>query len=118
MASGRVPWQVAREGVSVKLLAEGPELCVLAQSKDRVNKERAMRRRQLKALWVRLKKLRGMKLKRDELLKKWGAALHEHPVAARLVDSTDPDLHKGGMGCVAQPPAVGQTPAPQQKQPG
>ena len=86
----QLPWQVAREGVSVKLLAEGQELYVLAQSKDRVNKERAMRRRQLKALWVRLKKLRGMKLKRDELLKKLGAALHDYPVAARLVDTTVP----------------------------
>ena len=46
-------WQVAREGVSVKLLAEGPESYVLAESKDRVNKERAMRRRQLKGLWAR-----------------------------------------------------------------
>lgn len=43
-------WQVAREGVSVKLLAEGSEMYVLAESKDRVNKERAMRRRQLKGL--------------------------------------------------------------------
>jgi transposase len=86
----QLPWQVAREGVSVKLLAEGPELYVLAESIDRVNKERAMRRRQLKGLWARLKKLQGMKLKRDALLKKLGAALHEYPVAARLVDPTVP----------------------------
>lgn len=84
----QLPWQVAREGVSVKLLAQGPELYVLAESKDRVNKERAMRRRQLKGLWNRLKKLRQMKLKRDALLKKLGAALHEYPVAARLIDTT------------------------------
>jgi len=82
-----LPWQVAREGVSVKLLEEGQELYVLAESKDRVNKERAMRRRQLKGLWHRLKKLQGMKLKRDERLKKLGAALHEYPVAARLIDT-------------------------------
>lgn len=80
-----VPWQVARQGVSVKLLADGQELYVLAESKDRVNKERAMRRRQLKGLWQRLGELKQMKLKRDELLKKLGAALHEHPVGARLV---------------------------------
>jgi len=86
----QLPWQVAREGVSVKLLAEGPELYVLAESKDRVNKERAMRRRQLKGLWARLKKLCQMKLKRDALLKKLGAALHDYPVAARLVDTTVP----------------------------
>jgi transposase len=72
----------------VKLLAEDQELYVLAESKDRVSKERAMRRRQLKGLWQRLKKLQRMKLKRDELLKKLGAALHDHPVAARLVETT------------------------------
>jgi len=85
-----LPWQVAREGVSVKLLAEGPELYVLAESQDRVNKERAMRRRQLKGLWERLTKLQAMKLKRDELLKKLGAALHDYPVGARLVATTVP----------------------------
>ena len=47
----QLPWQVAREGVSVKLLVEGQEMYVLAESKDRVGKERAMRRRQLKGLW-------------------------------------------------------------------
>ena len=84
----QLPWQVAREGVSVKLLVEDQELYVLAESKDRVNKERAMRRRQLKGLWQRLKKLQTMELKRDELLKKLGAALHEYPTAKRLVQTT------------------------------
>jgi hypothetical protein len=83
-----VPWQVARQGVSVKLLADGQELYVLAESKDRVNKERAMRRRQLKGLWKRLNELQKMKLKRDELLKKLGAALHEYPVGARLIHTS------------------------------
>jgi transposase len=85
-----LPWQAAREGVSVKLLAEDQELYVLAESKDRIHKERAMRRRQLKGLWQRLKKLRAMKLKRDELLKKLGAALHDYPVAARLIQTAVP----------------------------
>ncbi|SRR6266568_35470 len=83
----QLPWQVAREGVSVKLLPQDQELYVLAESKDRVNKERAMRRRQLKGLWQRLKQLQGMKLKRDRLLQKLGAALHDYPVAARLIQS-------------------------------
>ena len=39
------PWQQAREGVAVKLLANDGELYVFAQSDDRVAKERAMRRR-------------------------------------------------------------------------
>jgi len=46
-----LPWQVAREGVKVKLLSGDQELYVLAESHDRVNKERAVRRRQLKGLW-------------------------------------------------------------------
>jgi transposase len=83
-----LPWQVAREGVSVKLLAENQELYILAESKDRVSKERAMRRRQMKGLWKQLKKIQAMKLKRDQRLEKLGAALHEYPVAARLVDCT------------------------------
>jgi len=83
-----VPWQIAREGVSVKLLNEGEELYVLAESKDRVCKERAMRRRQLKGLWKRLKDLQKMELKRDALLKKLGAALHNYPVGARLVQTS------------------------------
>jgi transposase len=83
-----LPWQVAREGVLVKLLPEGEELYVLAQSQDRVNKERAMRRSQLKRIWRRLKQLQTMKLKRDELLKKLGAALHEYPAAARFIQSS------------------------------
>jgi transposase len=83
-----LPWQVVREGVSVKLLAQEPELYVLAQSQDRVQKERAMRRRQLKGLCKRLKQLQQMKLKRDDLLKKLGAALHDFPTAARLVETS------------------------------
>ena len=48
------PWRRAREGVEVKLLAQQEELYVYAQSADRVNKERAMRRRQLKWLWAQI----------------------------------------------------------------
>src|SRR5256886_10389515 len=68
------PWQEARPGVQVKLLAQEGELYVLAQSRDRVAKERAMRRRQLKRLWARLKQLSTMQLSREELLMKLGAA--------------------------------------------
>jgi transposase len=80
------PWQEVREGVQVKLLPQDGELYVLAQSTDRVNKERAMRRRQLKGLWARLKELRQMKkLQRDALLLKLGAAKQQFPKAWRLV---------------------------------
>jgi transposase len=79
-------WQEVRPGVRVKLQPEDQELYVLAESADRIAKERAMRRRQLKGLWRRLKALGTMKLKRDQLLKKLGAAEHESPRAWRLVD--------------------------------
>ena len=79
------PWHQARSGVEVKLLAQDDELYVLAQSEDRVHKERSMRRRQLKWLWARLKKLSTMKLKREELLMKLGAAKQKSPSAWRLV---------------------------------
>ena len=81
-----LPWQQARPGVEVKLLSQEGEAYVLAKSHDRVNKERAMRRRQLKKLWARLKELRSMKnLKRDALLMKLGAARAQTPAAWRLV---------------------------------
>jgi transposase len=79
------PWHQARPGVEVKLLAEQDELYVLAQSADRVHKERSMRQRQLKWLWARLKQLSTMKLKREELLMKLGAAKQKSPSAWRLV---------------------------------
>jgi hypothetical protein len=50
-----LPWRKGRPGVDVKLLAKDEELYVLAQSRARIANERAMRRRQLKRLWARLK---------------------------------------------------------------
>jgi hypothetical protein len=79
------PWQEVRPGVVVKLLPQDGELYVLAQSRDRVAKERAMRRRQLKWLWKRLGQLAAMKLTREELLMKLGAARSRAPTAWRLV---------------------------------
>jgi hypothetical protein len=80
------PWRKARDGVEVKLLAQDDELYVYAQSNDRVAKERAMRRRQLKWLWVRLNKLAAMDVSRQERLMKLGAARSKAPSAWRLVD--------------------------------
>jgi hypothetical protein len=80
------PWQDAREGVKVKLLAEDGELYVFAQSYDRVSKERAMRRRQLKWLWKRLRQIAAMEITREELLMKLGAARSRAPAAWRLAD--------------------------------
>src|ERR1700677_4997997 len=80
------PWRKAREGVEVKLLAQDDELYVFAQSADRVAKERAMRRRQLKWLWARLDKLAAMNVSYEEKLMKLGAARSKAPTAWRLVD--------------------------------
>ena len=80
------PWQEARAGVQVKLLAEDDELYVYAESVDRVSKERAMRRRQLKWLWKRLRELAAMEIPREEMLMKLGAARARAPTAWRLVD--------------------------------
>jgi len=81
-----LPWQRVREGVNVKLLSQDEEVYIFAESSDRKNKEHAMRRRQLKRLWKRLKELQTMKLSRDALLLKLGAAKQQAPSAWRLVD--------------------------------
>ena len=81
-----LPWQKVREGIEVKLLQEEHELYVLAQSQDRQKKERAMRTRQLKWLWKRLKEIQGMKFsKKNDLVMKLGAAKQQAPSAWRLV---------------------------------
>jgi transposase len=79
------PWYSARPGVKVKLLAQQGELYVLAESHDRIAKERSMRRRRLKWLWARLKQLSAMTLTREDLLMKLGAAKQQAPSAWRLI---------------------------------
>jgi transposase len=80
------PWAQVRPDVRVKLLAQEQELYVFAESRDRIGKERSMRRRQLKWLWQRLKQLSTMsKLTREALLMKLGAAQSKAPAAWRLV---------------------------------
>ena len=86
------PWKAVRQGVEVKLLPQEQELYVLAQSRARIHKERAMRRRKLKWLWARLKEISAMSLKREELLMKLGAARSKARAAWRLLDiETAPD---------------------------
>jgi transposase len=81
-----LPWHAVRAGVDVKLLPQEQDVYILAQSRTRIHKERAMRRRQLKRLWARLKRLSGMRLKREALLMKLGAARADAPAAWRLID--------------------------------
>ena len=90
------PWRKARERVEVKLLPQEGELYVLAQSADRINKERAMRRRQLKWLWARLKKIADMNVSREDRLMKLGAARSKAPSAWRLL-KTDVDKQTGAL---------------------
>ncbi len=85
------PWHKVHEGVEVKLLPQDNEVYVLAKSRDRMHKERSMRRRQLKRLWKRLEELRGMELSRDQLLLKLGAAQQQSPSAWRLVQMEIPE---------------------------
>src|SRR5579862_9207960 len=79
------PWAEARPGIQVKLLPQEGELYVFAQSADRVAKERAMRRRQMKWLWARLAQLAAMKLSREELLMRLGAARKQARTAWRMM---------------------------------
>ena len=81
-----LPWERVRDGIEVKLLPQEGELYVFAQSRDRINKERAMRRRTLRKLLTRLGQLRAMELKRDQLLMKIGEAKAAAGRAYHLVD--------------------------------
>lgn len=72
------PWVKARENVRVKTITVEDEFYVYVQSKDRIAKERGMRRRRLKKLWSKLGELSGRKkLTRDTLLMSLGAAKKE-----------------------------------------
>jgi len=82
-----LPWATVRPGVNVKLLPQEQELYVFAESCDRIHKERAMRRRQLKGLVKRLKQLQQMKFNDTrQLLLKLGEAKGRYRAAWRLID--------------------------------
>jgi transposase len=82
-----LPWAAVRPGVQVKLLPQQQELYVLAESRERIHKERAMRRRQLKGLVKRLKQLQQMKFNDTrQLLIKLGEAKARYRAAWRLIE--------------------------------
>jgi transposase len=91
------PWAQARPDVQVKLLEQGGELYVFAHSVDRVAKERAMRRRQMRKLMARLDQIAGMKQTRDELMMRLGAARKQTPIAWRLI-KIEPDASGTSLG--------------------
>ena len=113
------PWQQTREGVRVKLLAEDNELYVFAESVDRVNKERAMRRRQMKWLWKRLHELAAMEISREEMLMKLGAArsraspwrLSRSTWIGRVPCSSTPSTGRSCARCVGAKGAICCAPA-------
>ena len=72
----QLPWQAARPQVRVKLLPQEKELYVFIESADRLQKERAIRLRKLRALLARLRQLQQRKqpLTRDDLLLALGQA--------------------------------------------
>ena len=80
-------WQQARPSVRVKLLPQQGETYVLAQSQDRIAKERAMRRRRLRAYLGRLAALAARKrpLHRDAMHQALGAARKDAGRDARHV---------------------------------
>ena len=101
-----LPWQAVRPGVQVKLLPREHELYVLAESADRIHKERAMRRRQLKLLVKRLKQLQHMKFNDTrQLLIKLGEAKARYRTAWRLMEVV---LPQSAVAAVAARPTKGQ----------
>jgi len=96
------PWEQVREQLEVKVLTEDDEVYVLTRSGDRVQKERAIRRRKLKRLWRRLKELAAMKRQtHEQLLMRLGAAKQEAGQFWRLVNiETSPfafSLNRGAL---------------------
>jgi transposase len=89
------PWQQARPSVRVKLLPCEGETYVLAESQDRIQKERSMRRRRLRRYLDTLKEIAERKrpLKRDALHQRLGAAQKEAGLDKRFV--TVEVCHKG-----------------------
>ena len=87
------PWENVGESVEVKLQSQEGELYLLAQSRDRVAKERSMRVRQLRGLLHRLKALQIMKLSSKNLLLKLGEAKARYRAAWRLFDFDLPEAN-------------------------
>ena len=81
------PWQHARPNVRVKLLPREAETYVLAESQDRIQKERSMRRRRLRAYLDALRAIAQRKrpLQRDALHQSIGAAKKAAGRDARFV---------------------------------
>lgn len=95
-------WQQVRPAVRVKLLPQAGETYVLAESQQRVAKERSMRRRRLRNYIKRLNELASRKrpLDRDALHEALGAAKKDAGRDARFV-TVDVQHHGKGKKQVA-----------------
>lgn len=92
-ALSSLPWEAVRESVRVKFLPKDNEVYLLAESRDRRMKERAIRLRKLRRFLLRLRELRQQKrIDRDKLLKKMGAAEKEAGRFARLLEVRIPGV--------------------------
>ena len=91
-------WQQARPSVRVKLLPQTGETYVRVQSQDRIAKERAMRRRRLRAYLDRLAEIKARQrpLRRAALHQALGAARQDAGRDARFVQ-VDVQLHGEGQ---------------------
>lgn len=89
-------WEEVRQGVDVKLLSKEEEIYLLARSKDRVSKERAMRQRRLRKYLKTLASLKKRSpMKRDLLHQALGAAKQAAGRDARHI-KLDIQLHGEG----------------------
>jgi len=91
----KLDWKEVRQGVNVKLLSKEGEVYLLARSKDRISKERAMRQRRLRKYLKALASLkRRSPMKRDQLHQALGAAKKEAGKDARHI-TLNIQLHSG-----------------------
>jgi transposase len=79
-------WQQARGEVYVKSIKDQGETYVLAKSKARMQKERAIRHRKLRTYLRGLGKLQKNYRDRDRFLKRLGVLLHEAGSCSKCVD--------------------------------
>jgi transposase len=81
-----IQWQQVRNDVSVKSIKDRNETYVLAKSKARLQKERAIRHRKLRTYLTGLHKLQKNYRDRDRFLKRLGVLLHEAGSCSKCVD--------------------------------
>ena len=79
-------WKQANDNVAVKLLAEDNELYVLAKSKDRRAKERAIRKYKLRKYLQGLARLHKNCRNRDRLLERLGALKQQAGKSIKCID--------------------------------